>query len=50
MGTSTKQGEFSFTVDLTPVDQTLTPGPGSIVLLGSGLLGLVGVRRQNHLR
>jgi hypothetical protein len=34
-------GEFSFTLDLTP-----TPEPASFVLLGSGVMGLLGLRRR----
>jgi hypothetical protein len=41
IGTSTQQGEFSFTFDLTP-----TPEPASLVCLGTGVLGLLSVRRH----
>jgi hypothetical protein len=35
------EGVFSFTMDMTPV-----PEPASIVLLGSGLIGLLRVRHR----
>jgi hypothetical protein len=38
------QGEFDFRFDLTP--PLATPEPGSMALLGSGLLGLLGVLRD----
>ena len=40
---ATSQGEFSFDFDLTPV-----PEPASILLLGSGLMGLLGLRRRRN--
>jgi hypothetical protein len=42
------EGEFAFTFDLTPVSAQ-TPEPASLVLLGSGLLGLVRIPRSRPL-
>jgi hypothetical protein len=41
------QGEFAFRFDLTP-SPLVTPEPGSMALLGSGLLGLLGVLRDRR--
>ena len=43
-GEASEHGQFSFTFDLT--DVTPTPEPPSLLLLGSGLLGVVGIRRR----
>lgn len=40
-------GESVFTIDFSPAQ---TPEPTSIALLGSGVLGLLGIRRQNRTR
>jgi hypothetical protein len=47
-GSDSQHGQFSFTCDLS--DVTPTPEPASIVLLSSGLLGLVGIRRRRSNR
>jgi hypothetical protein len=44
-GAASEHGQFSFTFDLTP-----TPEPGSFVLLGSGLLGLLTTKRRRLAR
>jgi hypothetical protein len=46
--TRTSAGNFSFTFDLTPAAPT--PEPGSIALLGSGLVGLVAIARRKRCR
>ena len=38
-----------FTVTGTSVEITAVPIPGSILLLGAGLMGLVGVKRRTHI-
>jgi PEP-CTERM motif len=43
-GAASEQGHFSFTFDLT--DATPVPEPTSVLLLGSGLLGLIGACRR----
>ena len=42
--TIASRGEFAFTFDLTP---SPVPEPASFVLLGSGLFGLLGLRRRS---
>ena len=39
------QGQFAFTFDLTP---STVPEPASLVLLGSGLVGLLGLRHRRN--
>jgi len=42
-GAASQHGQYSFTFDLTPAS-AVTPEPASLILLGSGLLGLAGMR------
>jgi hypothetical protein len=45
-GAASEHGQVSFTFDLTA--PSVVPEPASVVLLGSGLLGLLGVRRRRN--
>lgn len=47
-GADSQNGRFSFTFDLSDISPT--PEPTSLVLLGSGVLGLVGIRQRRSTR
>jgi hypothetical protein len=49
-GTVMTNGQLPFGFDLTPLDATATPEPGSLVLLGTGVLSALGLRKRKPAR